>query len=84
MTKKVNLTITVCFKDGRRVKLKEPAELPGIDGNRKALFMFSDLSVYYGTTDGEVDEDGDFCIKSTTGRMIGMPYDRLRGWAYVD
>lgn len=35
------------------------------------------------SNDGEVDEDGDFCI-FVPGKYhgIGMPFGRLMGWAY--
>lgn len=81
--------ITVTFSDGKRRVLKSPEMLWAIDGRRTAYFVFDNGQVYKGQTDGEVDEDGDFCLKTDrstiTGSLgIGLPFARLIGWAYVN
>lgn len=59
------------------------AKIGGIDSNRTALFVFNNGQIYRGCTDGEVDDDGDFCLsKKDTHHRIGLPFDRLLGWAY--
>lgn len=81
--------ITVTFANGKRRKLKTPDMLCAIDGRRTAYFVFDNLQVYKGQTDGEVDEDGDFCLRTDRGATpggvgIGLPFARLIGWAYVN
>lgn len=78
--------ITVTFSDGKRRVLKSPDEMENIDARRTALFVFNNFQVYRGTTDGEVDEDGDFCLKTDRSTIpgtlgIGLPFARLIGWA---
>ncbi|WP_336617874.1 hypothetical protein [Bacteroides acidifaciens] len=60
-----------------------------IDGRRTASFVFDNGQVYKGQTDGVVDEDGNFWLKtdrSTISGMlgIGLPFGRLLGWAYIN
>lgn len=74
--------ITVTFSGGSRRVLKSPGELENIDKNREAKFVMDNLQVYQGYCDGEVDEDGDFCIMQTI-HCIGLPFKRLLGWCYV-
>lgn len=74
--------IKVTFSDGSRRVLKSPCELENIDKNREAKFVMDNLQVYHGYCDGEVDEDGDFCIMQTI-HVIGLPFKRLLGWCYV-
>lgn len=81
--------ITVTFKGGKRRVLKAPDTLPAIDGRRLAYFVFNNMEVYTGYSDGEIDEDGDFCVSAfNSGRKffagIGLPVGRLIGWAYVN
>ena len=80
--------ITVTFKGGKRRVLHAPDTLPTIDARRSAYFVFDNLQVYRGHTDGEVDEDGDFCVTGAGGIVeragIGLPFGRLIGWAYVN
>ena len=82
-------SVTVTFADGKRRKLKSPDTLEAIDGRRTAYFVFDNFQVYKGQTDGEVDEDGDFCLRTDRGTTpggvgIGLPFARLIGWAYVN
>ena len=79
--------ITVTFEGGKRRVLKSPDEMGNIDARRTALFVFNNFQVYRGTTDGEVDEDGYFCLKTDRSTIpgtlgIGLPFARLIGWAY--
>ena len=74
--------ITVTFSGGSRRVLKSPSELENIDKNREAKFVMDNLQVYQGYCDGDVDEDGDFCIMQTI-HGIGLPFKRLLGWCYV-
>ena len=75
--------IKITLTNGQKYKLRNPDTLSEIDCNRTAIFLFDDMKVYSGCSDGEVDEDGDFCIFAP-GKYhgIGMPYKRLVGWAY--
>ena len=81
--------ITVTFKGGKRRVLKAPDTLPTIDARRRAYFVFKNLQVYEGFSDGEVDEEGDFCVRAANTGVkgfagIGLPVGRLMGWAYVN
>lgn len=75
--------IKTTLTNGQKYKLREPESLSEIDRERTAIFVFDNLQVYSGQSDGEVDEDGDFCI-FVPGKFhgIGMPFSRLLGWAY--
>lgn len=73
----------ITLSNGRRYTLRDPEDIGGIDSNRTALFVFNNGQIYRGCTDGEVDDDGDFCLsKKDTHHRIGLPFDRLLGWAY--
>lgn len=74
--------IKVTFSDGSRRVLQSPCELENIDKHREAKFVMDNWEVYQGYCDGEVDEDGDFCIMQTI-HWIGLPFTRLLGWCYV-
>ncbi len=81
--------ITVTLSSGKRRVLKAPDTLPTIDGRRPAYFVFDNMQVYTGYTDGEVDEEGDFCVRGANSGPkgavgIGLPAGRLMGWAYVN
>ncbi len=81
--------ITITLSNGKRRKLKSPDTLETIDGRRKAYFVMNNLQVYKGQTDGEVDKDGDFCLRTDRGATpggvgIGLPFAQLIGWAYVN
>lgn len=76
---KMKITLT----DGSKYTLKSRKELKEIDSSRLAIFVFNNGEVYNGYTDGEVDYDGDFCLKKpTASHAIGLPFGRLLGWAY--
>lgn len=63
--------ITVTLSSGKRRVLKAPDTLPTIDGRRQAYFVFDNMQVYTGYTNGEVDEEGDFCVRPPTpGRKV--------------
>lgn len=80
--------IIVTFKGGKRRVLHAPDTLPTIDARRSAYFVFNNFQVYQGHSDGEVDEDGDFCVTRAGGLVeragIALPAGRLIGWAYVN
>ncbi len=81
--------ITVTFKGGKRRVLRAPDTLQTIDARRAAYFVFDNFQVYKGQTDGEVVEEGDFCLRTDRGATpggagIGLPFARLIGWAYVN
>ena len=79
--KKMKVTITLT--NGQKYRLRNPDSLPKIDSNRTAIFLFDDMNVYTGCSNGIIDEDEDFCIfVPSTHRGIGMPIKRLVGWAY--
>lgn len=76
---KMKITLT----DGQQYKLRMPDTLSEIDKNRTAIFLFDNMEVYEGQSDGKVDGDGDFAIfKPNVKFSAGMPYNRLVGWAY--
>ena len=75
------MRIKVTFTDGSRRVLKSRDELKNIDKHREAIFVMNNLQVFRGYCDGEVDEDGDFCLMITI-YGIGLPFDRLIGWCY--
>lgn len=79
MIRSIKITLT----NGQKYKLREPGTLSEIDRSRTALFLFNNMQVYCGCSDGEVDEEGDFCI-FVPGKNygIGLPFSRLLGWAY--
>ena len=79
--KKMQVTITLT--NGQKYKLRNPYSLSKIDSKRTAIFLFDDMNVYTGCSDGSIDEDEDFCI-FVPGKYhaIGMPFRRLVGWAY--
>lgn len=73
----------ITLSNGQRYTLRDPENIGGIDSNRTALFVFNNGQIYRGCTDGEVDDDGYFCLsKKDTHHRIGLPFDRLLGWAY--
>lgn len=75
--------IKITLTNGQKYKLRTPDTLSKIEMNQTAIFMFDNMEVYTGCSDGEVDEDGDFCIfVPGKNHGIGMPYKRLVGWAY--
>ena len=75
--------IEITLSSGQKYKLRQPDSLKEIDSSRTALFVFDNLACYVGCSDGNVDEDGYFCIeKPGQYPAIGMPFSRLMGWAY--
>ena len=76
------MKITVKFSDGSKRVLKSPDKLQNIDKAREARFVMNNGQVFTGYCDGEVDEDGDFCIMRTI-HGIGLPFKRLLGWCYT-
>ncbi|MBP3756266.1 MAG: hypothetical protein J6I61_03195 [Prevotella sp.] len=75
--------IKVTLTDGSRYSLRCSKELENVDPQRECIFVFDTGEVFSGQTDGEVDEDGDFCV-THPGKNIGegLPFGRLIGWAY--
>lgn len=84
MLKGMALTdIKITLTNGQKYKLRLPDTLSVIDKVRTAIFLFDNMDVYEGQSDGVVDDDGDFCIiKPGSNYGIGMPYNRLLGWDY--
>lgn len=75
--------IKITLTNGQKYKLRNPDTLSEIDKSRTAIFLFDNMKVYSGCSDGEVDDDGDFCVfVPGKNHGIGMPYKRLVGWAY--
>lgn len=75
--------IKITLTNGQKYKLRLPDTLQEIDCKRTAIFVFDNLKVYEGWSDGEVDEDGDFCIfKPDANYGAALPFKRLVGWAY--
>lgn len=77
----MKIKIKVTMSDGSRRVLKSPNDLANIDENREACFVMGNGEVFYGYSDGEVDEDGDFRITRTL-HSIGLPFKCLIGWFY--
>lgn len=79
MIKNIKITLT----NGQKYKLRNPDTISKIDRSQTAIFLLDDMNVYNGCSDGEVDEDGDFCI-FVPGKShgIAIPFSRLVGWAY--
>lgn len=75
--------IKITRTNGQKYKLRNPESLSEIDSNRTAIFVFDDMNIYTGCSDGMLDEDEDFCI-FVPGKKYGiaMPFRRLVGWAY--
>ena len=79
MIKNIRITLT----NGQKYKLRNPETLSEIDRSRPAIFLLDNMRVYNGCSDGELDEDGYFCIFAPgKNHGIAMPYKRLMGWAY--
>lgn len=79
MIRNIKITLT----NGQEYKLRNPESLSVIDRERTAIFVFDNLQIYNGQSDGEVDEEGDFCI-FPPGKNYGiaLPFKRLIGWEY--
>ena len=76
--------IKIILTDGREYILRTPDTLSEIDKNQTSIFLFDNMEVYEGQSDGVIDDDGDFAIlKPRTNFGIAMPYNRLLGWAYM-
>lgn len=75
--------IRITLTNGQKYNLRNPDSLSEIDSNRTAIFLFDDMNIYTGCSDGMLDEDEDFCI-FVPGKYhgIAMPFYRLVGWAY--
>lgn len=86
---KNNTKITITLTDGTIYHLNGKESLKDIDQHIKAIFAFNNGYVYCGVTDGEVNEDGYFCLRRTYqrgGASVGLalPFSRLLGWVYED
>ena len=79
----MKIEIKITLTNGQKYKLRNPNTLSKIDSSRTAIFLFDDMNIYIGCSDGEVDEDEDFCIfVPGKNHGIGMPYKRLIGLEY--
>ena len=78
----MEIKIKVTMSDGSRRVLKSPNDLANIEENREAGFVMGNGEVFYGYSDGEVDEDGDCCVTPTPHNSIGLPFKYLIGWFY--
>lgn len=75
--------IKITLTNGQKYKLRNPDTLSEIDCSRTAIFLFDNMNVYTGCSDGLLDEDEDFCIfVPGKNHGINMPFRRLVGWAY--
>lgn len=75
--------IKITLTNGQKYKLRNPDSLSKIDSQRTVIFLFDDMNVYTGRSNGLIDEDGYFCIfVPGTKRGIGMSIKRLVGWEY--
>lgn len=79
----MRINIKITLTNGQKYKLREAETLSAIDSSRTALFLLDNLLVYNGCSDGEVDDEGDFCIfVPGKNHGIAIPFCRLLGWAY--
>ena len=76
------MKITVKFKSGRTRVLKSSEKLGDINKEREAHFVMKNGQVYTGWCDGDIDEEGNFCVFRTL-HAIGLPFNGLLGWCYV-
>lgn len=77
---KIKVTI-----DGNTFVLKRRNELQNVDPDHECLFLFDDATIYVGRTDGKVCDDGVFIIRKPSVRHgLGLPFNRLIGWAYIN
>lgn len=75
--------IKIILENGQKYKLRLPDTLSEIDKSRTAIFLFDNMEVYEGQSDGVLDEDGEFAIfRPGANHGICMPYYRLVGWAF--
>ena len=75
--------IKITLTNGQKYKLNYPDTLSEIDSSRTAIFLFDNIKVYIGCSNGLLDEDEDFCIFAPgKNHGICMPFRRLVGWAY--
>ncbi len=75
--------VKITLTNGQKYKLRKPEDLSKIDQERTAIFVFDNLQVYNGQSDGMLDEDEDFCIfVPGKNHGIAMPFSRLLGWVY--
>lgn len=73
----------ITLSNGESYKLNPKEDLDKINKERLSLFLFNNGEIYEGYTEGRIDEYGDFCLsKPNTKFSIGLPYNRLIGWAY--
>lgn len=80
---KIEIKIKITLTNGQKYKLRNPNTLSKIDSSRTAIFLFDNMEVYSGHSDGMLDEGEDFCIfVPGKNHGIAMPYKRLIGWEY--
>lgn len=79
------MEIIITTTDNRRFTLKPVEELANIRPNRFAAFVFTTGQIFYGCSNGEVDEDGYFPIRHPDRAQVGVafPVKMLLGWAYI-
>ena len=79
------LTLTLTLKDNKKetYRFKTIEDLAYIDKTKEAEFIFSDLNIYVGHSDGKVDDEGYFEISQPGSPMLsGFPISKLIGWRY--
>lgn len=75
--------LTIRLADGRHYSIRDKATLGDIDEKQEALFLFDNGQLYNGTTDGQVDDEGDFALFRPNSKAgIALPFRRLVGWEY--
>lgn len=81
--KNMKYEVTITRKDGTKTRydLKSRTKLSEVDEKREVITFFDNGQCFVGYCDGEVDEDGDFCLMNTI-HGIGLPFNRLLGWCY--
>lgn len=47
--------VKITLTDGQKYKLRKPEDLSETDRSRTAIFLFDNVQVYEGQSDGEVD-----------------------------
>lgn len=78
------MRITVKFSDGRREELRGAEELPDCDKTREVMLVLDNCDLYRGIV-ADIDDDFGIMLKSVDNiYFIGLPFDRLVGWFYID
>ena len=78
--------VTITKTDGTKIHydLTSRSALNSVDPTKKVVFFFDSGEVFTGFTDGSIDEDKEFALKTSVNDKFSaaLPANRLLGWAY--